>query len=78
MNSIHIAPTRESIAGQLKIAVEEAIEAKRLSFTRLAADINVSESTLRRFVEGTSEPSYRQIVTAARLLDKPVDWFVGA
>lgn len=69
-------PTKASVAKRFKAAVDEAVKAKLFTPTRLAADIGVSESTLRRFCDGDTEPSYRQAAKAAQLLGKPVEWFL--
>lgn len=55
--------------------IANAMKIRKAKPTHLAAYMDISESTLRRFIDGTTEPSYRQIVRAAEYLGKPLDWF---
>jgi len=66
------APTPQSIGAQ----IAKAIEARKIKQTRVAADIEVSEATLRRFIAGTSDPSFLQVLRLSEILGVPVDWFI--
>lgn len=66
--------TRESVGGKIAEAMADA----GVKSTPLAAYIGVSESTLRRFIDGQTEPSYRQVVRMSEFLGKPLGWFVEA
>lgn len=67
-------PTSQSIGAQ----IAKAIDARKIKQTRVAADIEVSEATLRRFIAGTSDPSFLQILRLSEILDYPIGWFVEA
>lgn len=65
--------TRNDVGSQLR----KARDARQWSPTRLAAALDVSADTLSNYESGRSEPSFRQIVVAARLLDFPLEFFIG-
>ena len=65
--------TSESIGAQ----IAEAITTSGIKFTRVAADLDVSEATLRRFIQGTNDPSFLQILRLSQILGCDIEWFVN-
>lgn len=66
-------PSVEFLGARLKDAARDA----EVTPTELAAAMRVSASTLYRYYVGSSEPSYIEVIRAARLLGKPLAWFAG-
>jgi transcriptional regulator with XRE-family HTH domain len=75
------SPNLQTISQQIRTAVEAHIEEdpSERNLTRVAADIGIHPDTLIRYMEGKSKkgPTYRDVVTIARITGKPIDWFVG-
>jgi transcriptional regulator with XRE-family HTH domain len=57
--------------------LQDARSQRGWKLERLAVELGVHPDTLARYERGDSEPSYRQVIHIAQLLDFPLDWFVG-
>lgn len=70
MESI-VEVTPQIVGANIRLAMEQ----RQVRLTPLAAHMGVSESTLRRFIDGTHDPSFRQALRMAAMLDYPIEWF---
>jgi transcriptional regulator with XRE-family HTH domain len=57
--------------------IDRARRARNVSVERLAFDLDISPSTMRRYIDGDTEPSFRVVCQIAGLLAYPVDWFAA-
>jgi transcriptional regulator with XRE-family HTH domain len=69
-----MSDTPTSVTLGAKIAA--ARDAAQMRPEALAAALEVSVETLRRYESGRTVPSYLAVVRVAELTGKPVDWFV--
>lgn len=58
-------------------AIKDARQEREWKAARLAFELDIHPDTLARYEAGISEPSYRQVIQIAQLLEKPLDSFVG-
>ncbi len=63
------------LPARITAAVDEAKAAGNTTPTRIAADCGVSLSTLSRWMNGSSEPTWRQIQLFSVATGKPLEYF---
>lgn len=57
--------------------LRDLIESRGLTNKALAADLNLTQATITRYLHGKREPELRNVVLLAEYFNVSVDWLLG-
>ena len=57
--------------------LRDLIESRGMTNKMLAADVNLTQATITRYLHGKREPELRNVVLLAKYFNVSVDWILG-